>query len=244
MAATSNPLSGILTPVDGVDVADSLRSAILNGTIAPGTRLRQPEIAEMFGTSRTPVREALHKLNGWGLVDLVVNHAATVRHLRPDNYINTFVVWAELEALAVELATAHGANLTEHIRDAIRDEWNIVDAVTHGDRLPSHAEQIWTSAQEHFHNTVLEASGSPRLRETIQMTTEVLTWQTIWRSIADRPFPLRSCVLRHEELVVLIRRQDSVQAARCMREHLLELRDAVVAWIERVSAEARNGDVR
>jgi DNA-binding GntR family transcriptional regulator len=241
--AAANPLIDIALPGDGTDVAEALRSAILNGAIPPGTRLRQPEIARMFGISRTPVREALHKLNGWGLVDLVANHAATVRHLRPTHYANMFVVWAELEALAVELAIARNADLAAQVRDAIRDEWGIVDAVTNGDRLPSSAEETWISAQERFHDALLDAAGSPRLQETIRASTEVLRWQPIWRAVAARPFPLRMSVLRHEELVVLIRRRDSAEAARCMREHLAELEDAVVAWIERVPSETANVQV-
>lgn len=220
------------------DVAEVLRAAILNGTIPPGTRLHQPQIADLFGISRTPVREALHKLSAWGLVDLVVNHPATVRHLRPDHYADVSVVWAELAALAVELSVLRDADVADALRQGIRDEWTIVEALTRDLRMPSGAGETWIGAQELFHTTIIEASNSPRLREMIESTTGIVPWQTIWKAVEGRPYPLGSTVLRHEEVMVLMRRGAAREAADAMRAHILELGTAVVGFVRHARDEA------
>jgi len=245
MTSTLDPLETLRGAANGLDVADALRLAILDGTLQPGTRLVQPQIAQAFGISRTPVREALHKLHGWGLVDLIVNHAAVVRRVRREQYANAFVVWAELAALAVGLATKQGSRVTEQLRAAVREEWTIVDAVTAQGAEQSAVAGRWTAVQTAFHAAVLAGSGSTRVRATIATTTELLRWETMWKAVEDRPYPLRSFALRHEEIMVLMQRNEPPQAAACMREHIIEMGDTFLAWLDRTSdasEDSSNGE--
>jgi DNA-binding GntR family transcriptional regulator len=242
MSAIPNPLEGLPKADNGTDVADALRLAILDGTLPPGTRLAQPQIARLFGTSRTPVREALHKLHSWGLVDLVVNHAALVRHIGPDQYSNAFAVWSELAALAVELTVANGADVSPDLRHAVREEWAVIEETTLGKRQSRHTGERWIAAQRAIHQAVIAGSKSERLRETIDTTTELLRWDAIWKAVADRLYPLRSAVTRHEEMLLLIEHKDGAQAARTMRRHIDELRDALVAWLARPIASDHDGN--
>src|SRR5256714_3928878 len=87
------------------DLALALEEAIVSGEIAPGTVLRQEQLSEQYSVSRTPVREALRRLAALGLVSFVPNRGVRVRTLSREELREAFLVRAELESLATELAT-------------------------------------------------------------------------------------------------------------------------------------------
>ena len=87
------------------DLALALEEAIVSGEIAPGTVLRQEQLSEQYKVSRTPVREALRRLAALGLVQFVPNRGVRVRTLSREELREAFLVRAELESLATELAT-------------------------------------------------------------------------------------------------------------------------------------------
>ena len=87
------------------DIALALEEAIVSGEIPPGSTLRQEHLSEQFQVSRTPVREALRRLAALGLVSFEPNRGVRVRMLSLDEIREAFMVRAELESLATEIAT-------------------------------------------------------------------------------------------------------------------------------------------
>src|SRR5262249_34795528 len=87
------------------EIALVLEDEIVSGTIEPGVVLRQEQLSERFGVSRTPIREALRRLAALGLVSFVPNRGVRVRTLSREELREAFLVRAELESLATELAT-------------------------------------------------------------------------------------------------------------------------------------------
>ena len=87
------------------DIALALEEAIVSGEIPPGSTLRQEHLSEQFQVSRTPVREALRRLAALGLVTFEPNRGVRVRMLSLDEIREAFMVRAELESLATEIAT-------------------------------------------------------------------------------------------------------------------------------------------
>src|ERR671923_1499600 len=87
------------------DIALALEEAIVSGEIPPGSTLRQEHLSEQFQVSRTPVREALRRLAALGLVTFEPNRGVRVRMLSRDELREAFLVRAELESLATEIAT-------------------------------------------------------------------------------------------------------------------------------------------
>src|SRR5881275_3448556 len=85
-------------------LASTLQARMLSGELVSGTWLRQVALAEEFGVSRTPIREALRKLQAGGLVELQPHRGALVRGLSSREIRDAYEVRAELEALAAELA--------------------------------------------------------------------------------------------------------------------------------------------
>src|SRR5881398_2401803 len=86
------------------DIAVLLEEAIVSGEIPPGSVLRQEQLSERFQVSRTPVREALRRLAALGLVSFEPNRGVRVRTLSREELYEAFLVRAELESLATEVA--------------------------------------------------------------------------------------------------------------------------------------------
>src|SRR5947207_14338227 len=86
------------------DIAVVIEEAIVSGELAPGSVLRQEQLSERFGVSRTPVREALRRLAALGLVSFEPNRGVRVRTLTHHDLREPFMVRAQLEALVTELA--------------------------------------------------------------------------------------------------------------------------------------------
>src|SRR5690348_450170 len=86
------------------DIALVIEEAIVAGELAPGTVLRQEQLSEQFNVSRTPIREALRRLAALGLVSFVPNRGVRVRTISREELHEAFMVRAELEALATEVA--------------------------------------------------------------------------------------------------------------------------------------------
>src|SRR5262245_8772330 len=86
------------------DIALVIEEAIVSGELEPGTVLRQEQLSEQFNVSRTPVREALRRLAALGLVSFVPNRGVRVRTISREELHEAFLVRAELEALATEIA--------------------------------------------------------------------------------------------------------------------------------------------
>src|SRR5215212_12069513 len=86
------------------EIAYALEEEIVSGQIEPGSILRQESLSEQYGVSRTPIREALRRLAALGLVQFVPNRGVRVRTLSREELREAFLVRAELESLATELA--------------------------------------------------------------------------------------------------------------------------------------------
>lgn len=110
--------AGMDAGIDGIDnlagprgtteqVVGLIRQAIVSGRIAPGTWLREAQLAAKVGVSRIPVREALARLEAEGMVDRVPYRGARVARLTLDQVIESFMLRSILEGAAARLATPH-----------------------------------------------------------------------------------------------------------------------------------------
>src|ERR1700746_1283462 len=88
------------------DIALVIEEAIVSGELEPGTVLRQEQLSEQFNVSRTPVREALRRLGAPGLASFAPNRGVRVRTISREELHEAFMVRAELEGLATEVAAA------------------------------------------------------------------------------------------------------------------------------------------
>jgi DNA-binding GntR family transcriptional regulator len=98
MNAISDPV-GLRDNVASHRIADRLRIEILGGVLAPGTRIRQEDLADRFGASRIPVREAIRMLHADGLITMVANSGAWVSRLTLEECVEAYSIRERLEPL-------------------------------------------------------------------------------------------------------------------------------------------------
>src|SRR3954447_26126423 len=106
------------------DIAVVIEEAIVSGELAPGSVLRQEQLSERFEVSRTPVREALRRLAALGLVSFEPNRGVRVRSVSPAELREAYLVRAELESLATEVATTRMTAADLEALDAAEDRFS------------------------------------------------------------------------------------------------------------------------
>ena len=103
-------------------IFQKLRSLLVEGKIAPGSKLNERELAESLNVSRTPIREAIRRLAAEGLVELIANRGAIAVELSLEDVIHTFDVIADLEGFSGELAATHISDATLSELEALQYE--------------------------------------------------------------------------------------------------------------------------
>lgn len=193
---------------------DFLRSGILAGEFPAGGRLLETSIAEKSGVSRTPVREALRKLDAEGLVIMRPHFGAVVRSWTLEELEDIFSLRAVLEAHAVERAARRV--MPKQIKE-LSALANKMVGLAEG-RKPSYRDHIGDLNAE-FHRRLIDASGSERVRSMMsQVLYMPLSLRTILRY--DEPALMRS-VRHHLEIVAALESRDSAWAGSVMRSHVL-----------------------
>ncbi len=149
-------------------IAYELERSILTGAVRPGAHLGQRDICDRFLVSRTPVREALRKMQALGLVDLVPNRGATVRALTQQDIEEVFDLRAELEGYAAELATRNADAGFDADLDAALGKIDLA-VQTHGPDQAfnaAHNTNVATRIRD-FHGMILERAGNRHLARTV-----------------------------------------------------------------------------
>jgi DNA-binding GntR family transcriptional regulator len=209
------------SPTSSLRVSEALREAILSGEFGPGQRLRTESLAKRFGSSRTPVREALVQLEGEGLVDIEPRRGAIVRSFASADLIDLY----EIRVLLEPAAAARAALQVSEAQLELLAELVALSDARGGDSPDAIDDQIaWN---ERFHALVIEAAGSPRLSAALRATAGIpRSFRTaFWRDEAHRAFS-QTC---HRELVSALGEGSAERAEAVMRMHILRAKDALVA---------------
>lgn len=187
-----------------------LRSDVLQGRILPGQVLTEESIASKHGVSRTPVREALYRLEAEGLLERVPGYGITVRQMSPREIEQIYVVRAELESLAARLA-AHSMSEQEHVKlDVLHGRF--VDAVTQGD------PQVLATLNLQFHSLILKAAGNDELEAIMNHIHAKLSRLT--QSTLGYPGRAEAALAEHRTLIAALLARDPERAKRIARDHI------------------------
>jgi len=202
------------------DIATELiREAIFEGRLDPGQRLKEEELAQELGISRTPVREALLILQAEGLVSAVPNRGAVVRTYTESDLIDMYELRALLESFA-----AHQA--AKRITDAQLAE--LSDSCEHFKELRQSRDLLGLIKENlNFHQTIVEAAGTTKLADLVRSAVELpLVYRSFfWFSEQEMEISERS----HRKLLATLRAGDSERAELLMKEHIYEGRDFLIA---------------
>jgi DNA-binding GntR family transcriptional regulator len=200
-------------PTNATRVYDELREALLEGGIPPGERLRTAALAERFGTSRTPVREALVLLEGDGLVELEPRRGAIARGFAADDIAEIYDVRALLEPRAAALAS-HRIEPDAIAR--LREICDRSEAATGRSREAIASQITWN---EELHRLIHEAAASPRLIAALRAVGSIpRAFRTaFWLDGRQRALS-QTC---HRELVAALAAGDAERAEATMRMHVV-----------------------
>jgi DNA-binding GntR family transcriptional regulator len=182
----------------------ALRAEIIAGTIARGTRLKEDAIAEQFGVSRVPVREALRQLETEGFVVAEKFKGVTVADSSSEAVIELMQIRRGLEVLAAELAAGRRGG----------DSADLLRAVANDQRSDQEVEA--ETPRFSFHRLVATASGNSHLDTMI----ERLIHQTAWAFERVTQEEVASSGADHAAVANAILRGSGVQAGLLMDEHL------------------------
>lgn len=197
-------------------VREALKQAILSGEIEAGTQLRQDDLAERFGTSRIPVREALRQLEMEGLVNFHTNRGAVVSSVSLAEVLEMMEIRIALECRALRLAIPNQVDadldLAAEILKSYDDE----------PRAEKWAEMNWR-----FHRTLYEPCGLPKLLAMIDANYgHVGRFTRVQVSLAaGKERPQRE----HLGLLDACRRGDVDAAVRLLEEHVVHTQKSLMA---------------
>jgi DNA-binding GntR family transcriptional regulator len=191
-------------------VFNTLRQAILKGELAPGERLMEIQLAEKLGVSRTPIREAIRKLELEGLVLMIPRKGAEVAKISEKSLRDVLEVRRSLEELAIELACQR---MTEMDMARLeRDQKAFNEAIKKGDAM-----QI-AETDEQFHDTIYQGTGNDKL---IQMLNNLREQMYRYRLEYIKDEDKRQILLvEHEHILNAVRNRNIADAKNAAREHI------------------------
>lgn len=208
-----------------VDAAyQALRQRILDNAYPPGHQALEQALAEALGISRTPLREALIRLQKEGLVEVIPRHGMRVLPVSPEDMRQIYEILAALESMAAELAARRKPSAAElaPLEQASRDMARALKA----DDL-----EAWAEADERFHRHLLALSGNRLLAETV-----LNFWDRAHRvrrfTLRLRPKPVHS-TKEHTALLERIRAGDATGANDVNRAHRERASKELLGILER-----------
>jgi DNA-binding GntR family transcriptional regulator len=222
------------------EIALTIEEAIVSGELPPGTVLRQEQLSERFAVSRTPIREALRRLAALGLVSFVPNRGVRVRTLSRDELREAFLVRAELESLATEIAApkmteedladleeaeARFSEATQALRARPRDD---VDRW----RLTSD----WVRANHGFHDVIYRVAASPLVERLAKGARRSFSGHAVWGPGGSEIDALYERNDREHQAIIAALRAGNPAGARALaREHVLHSYELLIHVLDQRS---------
>ena len=203
-------------------VYEALRRDILEREFVPGEPLTEQELSRRYGVSRTPVREALAKLERDRLVHVVPKKGAFVRSISHDDVRELYQIREALEALAVRLAAPRFE------RGELQGfEARFRDIKARGAKAtPADVRALG----EEFHGVVLKRAGNTRLLEALEQIREQI--RPVWTMAILAPRRVQGLVHEHLSIIDALKRPNARRAERLMAQHVRRVRDTIFRLLD------------
>ena len=208
------------------EIAVALRAALVTGEMRPGLLYSAPSLAEKFGVSATPVREAMLDLAGEGLVEPVRNKGFRVSELTDKDLDEITYLRQLIEVPAVgDVAAAMDDDALRPRAEALRPMARTIVRLAKGRDLLAYVE-----ADRQFHLALLELTGN---RHLVDLVGNLRARSRLYglQQLADRGELARSAA-EHEEIVELVLRGRSAEAADLMGRHIQHVRGVWAGHLE------------
>jgi DNA-binding GntR family transcriptional regulator len=192
------------------EAVDRLRELIVQGELAPGSRLNERVLTARLGVSRTPLREAIKLLATEGLVDLLPNRGAVVAPIDPARIAETLAVMGALESLAGELVCAWAS-----------DESLAEIRALHYEMLAMHARRDldgYFRYNQAIHLKIVEASGNAVLAQNYRQLNASARRVRYMANLSPERWD--AAVQEHEAILAALNGRDAERLKRLLRDHL------------------------
>lgn len=216
-------------------VAERLRAEILGGTLKPGEWLRQERVAQEYGVSQMPVREALKELAAEGLVEHVPYRGVRVVAFSADDVADLYAARGFLEGMAARAAAEH---ITSEELAELRDL-----QAQMGTRQAPEALAEYLELNRRFHQLICTASRRAyliRLLNQIWAAFPTMLWGNV-AAATEISLPERNAsdLAEHPEILDALARHDADSAERLIRQHIASTGAELVAHLRRAAGPAR-----
>lgn len=202
------------------DAYSLILAAIESGTYRPGDRLVESELADRFGVSRTPVREALQRLETQAML-VRDGRSLIVASLDHNQLAELYVVRAELEALAARLAARH----------ASPEEVRVLSQMVEEDRQNQHDPEALARSNRRFHRQIHLASHNRYLVQQLDLVHRSMALMEKTSLAAEGRSA--AALVEHARIVEAIASGDGAAADKALRQHIS------MAWETRLKLEAQ-----
>ena len=203
-------------------VFNTLRQAILKGELAPGERLMEIQLAEKLGVSRTPIREAIRKLELEGLVLMIPRKGAEVAKISEKSLRDVLEVRRSLEELAIELACQRMTD--EEIEQLGERQNDFKNAINKGNAMNI------AETDEAFHDVIYLGTGNDKLVQILNNLREQMYRYRVEYLKDENNYP--TLMKEHKDIVEGLVRKNKTQVTETMHQHVKNQAVAVKAMIQ------------
>ncbi|SMO40765.1 GntR family transcriptional regulator [Melghirimyces algeriensis] len=209
-----------------------VRDWITDGTLQPGEKIIDKELAEAIGVSRTPVREALQILEYQGFVEMQPGKETKVTQLSDQDVFQLYPPLAALDSLAVKLAVDRINEKTLQELRHINEQFSI--AVSKKNR------NLALEWDERFHRMIVQTSANPYIAEfTSLLHRHIRRMKFVFFN--PSMIPAKASVEEHRKIIEALNERDGESAAQMMKQNWLRAMDIVVNEIRKSDEEEREG---
>ena len=198
-------------------VLNQLRDMIIEGTLAPGTRINEGQVGAALGVSRTPLREAIKTLASEGLVEILPAKGAIVRRFSESDIRDILEVLKSLEQTAARLLCQRGSDADITGIRSLHDQMMAL--------YKARNRLSYFKLNQAIHSAIVRASGNGMLAQTHeQLQARIKRIRFIGNETPDR---WAAAVAEHEEMIVALTARDGERLAEVLGRHLDKTLDRV-----------------
>lgn len=198
-------------------VYQRLKESITRGELSPGSKLAEIQMAQRLGVSRTPLREAINRLEQDGLVEIFPRRGAFIKKHSLPEILENLELREVLEGLAVRLAARHATPAT------LQEMKNCFQGFTANN--VERSISAYANQNVRFHNLIIQACQNRKLIAIIRNLYDQMDMVRLHTIILPGRAP--KSLIEHQEIINLIAKGQGDQAERYLRAHIRDLREAV-----------------
>ncbi|WP_047153874.1 GntR family transcriptional regulator [Aneurinibacillus tyrosinisolvens] len=196
-----------------------LRDKIFRNELEPGARINYEELIEELGVSRTPLRDALNRLQQDGLIEVKPRSGTFVSTPKPKDIEEIYDLRKGLESLAIELAVPR---IPKHILEQLLNEMREIEMEIQKGNMP-----LFFQSDRKLHRTIIQYSGNQRLISFMETLEVQIKWfGIIMTKNFDRPLQANEM---HKKFLTAMYNGDVVQAKKTMEQHIEEIKSHIMS---------------